>query len=131
MATAQQPIKSLKYTLTFTGAGVKSLVPDRQNLNNANMAVQIIPNYFTYLGENVDTWFTDIIIDPVDSGLNGAYCIENDDSNSITVDDTSFNEGVKRFLSTDVVKEIGVIIRRVRIYADGAGTIDVILEFNN
>jgi hypothetical protein len=116
-----QVIRTFKKTITFTAAGVEKLVFDREL--SASLGT-----YQTYLGENVDTAFTRVLIDPVDSGINGAYCIETDEGDTITVDNTSFDDSVKRFQSTDVVIEDKITIRRLRVYADRAGSIDIILE---
>jgi hypothetical protein len=124
-----QIIKSFKKTITFAAAGLETLLFDRDSQYAG------LGTYQTYFIDdtanvNVDTVFTDLIIDPSDSGINGAYCIETDPSNLITVDNTTFDDTVKRFQSTDIIYDTAKTIRRLRIYADRAGDIDIVLEYN-
>jgi hypothetical protein len=118
-----QPIRSFKKTVTFPAAGVLKFVFDRS-------LPATLGDYQTYLSEDVNTYFTDLIIDPVDSGINGAYCIEVDQNDAITVDNTTFDDSVKRFTANDVILDTQKQIKRLQIYADKAGSLDIVLEYN-
>ena len=109
-------------TLTFSASGTKDLVFDRQVGANAS-------NYQTYNGINVDQEFNYITIENL-STSSGAYCLETDLDDSITVDLTG-NDTVKTIepagTSGSVIEENNILpaIRRLRVYLGGSGTVNV------
>ena len=114
----------IRKSITFASSGVQQLIFDRQNTRKN--AEDLSPYYITYLDQNVDQYFSDLILDTLDSGINGAYSIERDDGNSITVTGSG-GDGIKRFVAGDIATETNEYIQRVRIYSDKAGAVDLML----
>ena len=109
-------------TLTFAASGTLDLVFRRQQGANAS-------NYQTYNSIEVDQEFNYMTIENLSSSR-GAYCLETDLDDSITVDLTG-NDTVKTIepagTSGSVIEENNILpaIRRLRVYLAGAGTVNV------
>jgi hypothetical protein len=111
-------------TLNYSAAGLKDLVFFREAGATAG-------NYQTYNSINVDQEFNFITIENL-STSRGSYCLETDLSDSITVNLTA-TDTVKTFEATgssgSVIEENNIkpAIRRLRMYLDGSGVVNVAL----